>query len=108
MDRFEKDAPHFLDIKISKYIKIFALGQTAYIKNPHTGQYVNFEIHALWNCKIGWIRSLVKRVKQMRSADLLPAKIHNIKTILRWNGISKSMRNTMIKLNLSKPSRQKQ
>ena len=54
MDRFEKDAPHFLDIKI------FALGQTAYIKNPHTGQYVNFEIHTLWNCKIGWIRSLVK------------------------------------------------
>lgn len=108
MDRFEKDAPHFLDIKISKYIKISALGQTAYIKNPHTGQYVNFEIQALWNCKIGWIRSLVKRVKRMRSADLRPAKIHNIKIILRWNGISKSMRNTMIKLNLSKPSRQKQ
>ena len=54
MDRFEKDTPRFLDINIS------ALGQTAYIKNPHTGQYVNFEIHALWNCKIDWIRSLVK------------------------------------------------
>ena len=65
MGRFEKDTPHLLDIKIS------ALGLTIYLKNAQTGQYVDFEIHAPWNCKIGWVRSLVTRLKQMCSADLL-------------------------------------
>ena len=65
MERFEKDAPHLLDIKIS------ALGLTIYLKNAQTGQYVDFEIHAPWNCKIGSVRSLVTRLKQMCSADLL-------------------------------------
>ena len=38
--------PHFLDIKISP------LGLTIYLKDTHTGQYINFESYTPWNYKI--------------------------------------------------------
>ena len=100
VDRFENEVPHFLDIKIS------LLGLTIYRKNTHTGQYINFEL--IWNYKISWTRSLTTRAKQMCSADLFPAEIHNIKKLASWNGYPKSIRNAIIKRTLTKSSRQEQ
>ena len=76
-------------------------------EQPHR-PIIYFESYTPWKYEISWIRSLITWAKQICSADLLPAEIQNIKKFASWNRYPKSIRNAIIKQNLSKSSRQEQ
>ena len=75
VDRFEKEVPHFLDMKMSAQVLII------YRKNTNTGQYLHNDSFIPWNYKISWIRCLVTRDRLICSVHLLTEEINETKKV---------------------------
>ena len=79
-DKFEDEAPHFLDIEITSN------GLKIYRKPTFTGHYTDFSSFVPWNHRISWIRLLVYRTKRLCDHQHLKQGILDIKKFASWNG----------------------
>ena len=99
-DKFEDEAPHFLDIEITSN------GLKIYRKPTFTGHYTDFSSFVPWNHRISWIRSLVYRTKRLCDHQHLKQGILDIKKFASWNGFPRSVCNRLINRFINSSARQ--
>ena len=91
IDTFEKNALHFLDIKVCPNRLGIYHGLT------QTGQYVHIPSYTSWRSKTSWIRSIVIRPKKIWSVNYFNNEIQLTKRYAAWNGYPWNVVNGKIK-----------